>query len=127
MNIYRCLYPWVCISARITVSIIAYIIAASDNLVLKIASAFITFFVGLDFMYRFWTHPTRSACFQRPTWWHDLRLFHSLLWWNVAFLFVAAGWITDTDLVASSIAPLINILINLDWVAGLSFKWVNRY
>lgn len=121
------LYYYVCIPVRITVSIIAYLVAASDNLLLKIASALVTFIVGTDFMYRFWTHPTRGACFHGKAWWHDLRLFHSLLWWNVAFLFIAAGWITDRDLVASSIAPVINILINLDWIAGVSFKWINRY
>ena len=121
------LYYYVCIPVRITVSIIAYLIAASDNLILKIASALISFLVGIDFMRRWWTHPTRGACFGGPAWWHDLRLFHSLVWWNVAFLFIAAGRITDRDLVASSIAPVINILINLDWIAGASFKWLNRY
>ena len=122
MSLYYC----VCILVRITISILAYLIAASDNLVLKIAAALLSFIVGLGFMINWWTHKP-IGYFKGHAWWHDLRLFHSLVWWNVAFLFIAAGWITDRDLVASSIAPVINILINLDWIAGVSFKWLTRY
>ena len=122
MKVY--MYYFLCIPARIAISIAAYLVATSELPFLMLAAALLSFCIGTGFIINWWNHKD-IGFFGGNAWWHELRVFHAVLWWNVALLLVAAAWTTDIQLVTRTIAPVITTAINIDWIVGLIYKWLN--